>query len=206
MGCHPHLTDRKLTFRKGLGSPRSHSGGGAVVLVCRPSRQLRGAHLHCLTQPAVGHEAAAIAPALEESTKLSHVQRRPRLTVVLHCASHHSLQRPQQLRLVLRAAQGRACAQLRPQRRSGRATGAQPPLHLREGCGRRRPALREEREAASAEIRAWARPVRSTTSVLLGSPSPSLPGARTRPETGSALVRSFSGSSPSPRPTLTLTS
>ena len=143
---------------------------------------LRVAHLYGPTQPAVWQQVAAVAVALvlkDESAELLYAQRRPRLPVILHCASHQSLQRPQQFLPVLRAAQGRACSQLRPQRLPGRPSCAQAVPHLLEGSGYRCTALRGG-EAVSGETRALARPVSSTIILLSSQLPPARPSLRSR--------------------------
>ena len=74
------------------------------------------------------------------------------MPIGLHRTSHECLQRPQKLCLVLSALQGPARSQLHAQRCPSPPARAQPPLHLRKGCGRRRPALRRARGSVGEDL------------------------------------------------------
>lgn len=74
------------------------------------------------------------------------------MPIVLHRTSHECLQRPQKLGLVLSALQRPARSQLHAQRCPSPSARAQPPLHLRKGCGRRRPALRRAKGSVGEDL------------------------------------------------------
>ena len=167
---------RKLRCRRVYACPSSHRGGEAGILALLTLGGARGSHLHCPTKPAVGCRAAAVAPAVapipeEESAELSHTQRRSSLPIVLHRTSHECLQRPQKLCLVLSALQGPARSKLHAQRCPSPTARAQPPLHLRKGCGRRRPALRRARGGVGEDLGQGFRLSLSVTLILPGLPT-----------------------------------
>lgn len=163
---------RKLRCRRVYACPSSHSVGGTEILALLTLGGARGSHPHCSTKPSVGCRDAAVAPIPEEeSAEMSHTQRRSSLPIVLHRTSHECLQRPQKLCLVLSALQGPARSQVRAQRCPSRPARAQPPLHLRKGCGRRRPALRRARGSVGEDLGPGFGLSLSVTLILRGLPT-----------------------------------